>query len=291
MNIDNFIDLVIRAKNGDEFSNISLHNHYTSMAYDYWTILPEKGDIKILKRLLSIAHKSVLVDMRLYLDVFLYIGSLSCEITLEKSMFNIDIKYLISNIEKVILLVNHTGQFTFKAYLDSHYAGYELIGIPSSKSTYDNNESCPIYFMAHDSSHIRYVVGNKTISNWLRPVYKNMRDKDDLIIMVIFLYIHEAGFKESFHLKVNPLFSRAQLKAVYDIVGKEFIPYRSIILSKENLDNTINVIALYIKQYTKEYIEMKRYQLHNIDIQSDYVYFILGLNYVYTYIKNNDVLY
>lgn len=286
--VDDFIDLVIRSKSKDILSNKALHSYYTSMAYDYWSFSGNNDNIDHFDMLLKTANSTKLVDTEKYLNLFLYIGSVACNYNIENVLESNDVIYLLNNIDRIILLTNHSGHFTFISYLNTHYRGFEIIGIPSTKSSYDNIEGCPIQFLEHDSSHLRYVLNNKYVSDWLKDIYYEIRDSDheakNLIIIVIWMYIHESGLKESFYAKKHPLFTRKYIDHLYDILGQEFTEYKNILLTDQNVNDTINVVSNYIKQYPKEYLELKKYQLKRIDINLDYTYFMLGMNYVYNYI-------
>ena len=290
-----FIDMAITAKSGDSYAIEQLHNYYIKMAYRYYDKINqnERYDRKF-NEMISSAKINNMFD---YVKIYVFLASLSCKqygchpvIILNdvdeggkavSTTTHIDLSYLFGKIDKIILLTNETGQFTFDQYLKIHYAGYELISIPQDKSKYDNIEGCAIDFITHDVSHLRYVVGNEYISNALKHAYYHAID-DNLILMIIWMYIHENGFKESFHRLLHPFAYRSRIEFLSLSLQTEFSKYTDIIYHPDNVDSTLANLAMYISQYGKEYMLLKKYVLGLIERPDDvYLNFLLGLNYGY----------
>lgn len=277
------IELALLAKSGDVNAIEDLHNYYIGKLYEYyWLINSPNKQLSKLKMMISNIRIGNTLD---YLNSFIYLGELVCE---GKPISLVDINYLSDHINQVILLTNNTGHFTFEDYLKVHYAGYELIGVPVNISSYDNIKiGCPMDFIAHDASHLRYVNGNQTISEYMYPKYLRANDQPTLI--VIWMYIHENGFKDSFHRHTHPFAFKDQLNALTNSLSNEFRKYLNIILTNDNVDRTIINMAKYVKYYGKDYVVLKKYQLagyQNNDgiINNDTLIFSLGLNYGYSII-------
>lgn len=268
------IDLALSAKKGNVEAINQLHSYYVNQLYAYSNII----NVDQLVDNIRIGNTSD------YLDAFIYLTSFVCQGN--KGSQN-DLDYLYSKIDKIILLPNFTGHFTFDDYLKVHYAGYELIGIPVDKSNYDNIvNGCPIDFISHDASHLRYVIGNQQISEYLRPIYLNVISQNnydrDLMLIIIWMYIHENGLKDAFYRKVHPFAFRDKLNALMNSIGEHLKSYQNILLTEDNVENTLKNLANYIKHYTKEYFTLKKYSLGKIeDIDDNNVFFLLGLNYGY----------
>jgi hypothetical protein len=291
--MEDFIELALSAKTGDQGALVKLHDYYIDKLYEYyWKITTNRLPMDQVKEIISSIRMGVTVD---YLYAFMYVTSSVCNESIDKFKTDIDLQYILDRIDGVILLTNGTGQFTFAEYLKVHYNGFQLVGIPNSRSCYDNVvNGCPFEFIAHDGSHLRYVLGNRTMSNHLKGKYLSIVNSDDdnknLLLMIIWMFIHENGFKESFYRKVHPFAYKDQFNGLSMSLSSEFRKYTPIILSDDNVDETLKNLALHIKHYGKEYVILKKYQLNGyLDDKSinDYVIFLLGLNYGYQRLFND----
>lgn len=286
------LDLAIRAKRGDRDSIIALHRWYLDVARTYYDQIQNTLTEEDKNIILTTFDHVKVNDYVSYLNLFLNIIKHVCP---ERTYIqNSDLEYIYEHTNNIILLPNYHGHFDFRSYLKVHYAGYELVGIPIVKSKFDNMLGCPIDFVLHDASHMRYVFGNRMSSDYVYHIYVKYKDVvdvwSDFLMMMIWLYIHENGLKESFYRKQHPLARKNRLSSLRLAIQSELTQYIRLLTTDNNIKSTFDAFIQYKDQnYLKEYYVLKKYELtKDLDLLSDEVIFLLAICLAYDVLIVND---
>jgi hypothetical protein len=144
----------------------------------YKEILDKKiNDLQLNYEILrnNITEKGRFYLIRQVFNIFYYLSNLSCGISPAKELMESNRLYIDGlgmersvdldndiNMKQIYIfpLTNETGWFSYNSYMYALSRGLHIVGFPSGISTYDGTYGCPVNFMIHDITHIRFMVDN-----------------------------------------------------------------------------------------------------------------------------------
>lgn len=315
-----------------------LCSYYISRALFYWQQLEEyieSGQWRNLNNKRIKGGQTILNNLQLYknefldminslentfdnekiINIFIYIGNLSCLFEIDEPTDQYELIKNLKNFKKdhIFPLVNGNGNFSLNTWLYSFFEGIHLVGFTSGTANFDGYQGCSLELFNHDLGHTYYgtTLHDPDVREdfyVVKNIYYNIinssflsKEEKELYILVLWVAIHEVEYGLKFSISVQESIIKfiewTVLSSAHLIVMKEFLKFSHILLHKSNVDNALYYIEslrsslIGNKPFVSSILAFARNINSNNRRISNYQYLFLGLVYVFKDIYENYAYY